>query len=64
LRNQAVHLETLLELAVGISGERSVDEVLQSIVHGLAQQSSVALARPLSAGLPSDGMSRETRRRI
>ena len=43
--NHAVHLEALQELAVRISGERSVDAVLQSIVHGLAQQPSVALAR-------------------
>jgi len=40
-----VRLEGLQELAVRISGERSVDAVLQSIVHGLAQQPSVALAR-------------------
>ena len=37
-----MHLEALQELAVGISGERSVDEVLQSILHGLAQQPSVS----------------------
>ena len=43
--NQAVHLEALQELALRISGERSVDAVLQSIVHGLAQQPDVALAR-------------------
>jgi transcriptional regulator with GAF, ATPase, and Fis domain len=40
-----VHLEALQELALRISGERSVDAVLQSIVHGLAQQPDVALAR-------------------
>ena len=40
-----MHLEALQELALRISGERSVDEVLQSIVHGLAQQPSVALTR-------------------
>ena len=40
-----MHLEALQELALRISGERSVDAVLQSIVHGLAQQPSVALAR-------------------
>jgi transcriptional regulator with GAF, ATPase, and Fis domain len=48
-----VHLEALQELAVRISGERSVDEVLQSIVHGLAQQPSVALARVWVTG-PGD----------
>ena len=36
-----------------ISGERAVDEVLQSIVHGLAQQPSVALARVWVTG-PGD----------
>ena len=35
---RSVHLEALQELALRISGERSVDAVLQSIVHGLAQQ--------------------------
>jgi len=40
-----VHLEALQGLAVRISGERSVDAVLESIVHGLAQQPDVALAR-------------------
>ena len=43
--NQVVHLEALQELALRISGERSVDAVLQSIVYGLAKQPSVALAR-------------------
>jgi len=43
--NHVVHLEALQGLALRISGERSVDAVLQSIVHGLAQQPSVALAR-------------------
>ena len=45
LSRPVMHLETLQELAVRISGERSVDAVLQSIVHGLAQQPSIALAR-------------------
>jgi len=40
-----MHLETLQELAVGISGERSIDAVRQSIVNVLAQQPSFALAR-------------------
>jgi transcriptional regulator with GAF, ATPase, and Fis domain len=48
-----VRLEALQELAVRISGERSVDEVLQSIVHGLALQPSVALARVWVTG-PGD----------
>jgi transcriptional regulator with GAF, ATPase, and Fis domain len=48
-----VHLDALQELAVGISGEHSVDEVLKSIVHGLAQQPSVALARVWVTG-PGD----------
>jgi transcriptional regulator with GAF, ATPase, and Fis domain len=51
--NRVVHLEALQELAVRISGERSVDEVLQSIVHGLAQQPGVALARVWVTG-PGD----------
>ncbi|HEY0873189.1 MAG TPA: sigma 54-interacting transcriptional regulator [Vicinamibacterales bacterium] len=40
-----MHLDTLQDLALRLSGERSVDAVLQSIVDGLAQQTSVALAR-------------------
>jgi len=40
-----VQLEALQELAVQISGERSIDAVLQSIVNGLAEQPDVALAR-------------------
>src|SRR6185295_3451550 len=40
-----MHLEALQDLALRISGERSVDAVLQSIVHGLAQQPNVALVR-------------------
>jgi hypothetical protein len=48
-----VHFEALQELAVRISGERSVDAVLQSIVHGLAQQPSVALTRVWVTG-PGD----------
>ena len=51
--SNAVHLEALQELAVRTSGERSVDAVLQSIVHGLAQQPSVALARVWVTG-PGD----------
>ena len=51
--HHAVHLEALQGLAVRISGERSVDEVLHSIVHGLAQQPSVALARVWVTG-PGD----------
>jgi transcriptional regulator with GAF, ATPase, and Fis domain len=48
-----MHLEALQELAVRISGERSVDEVLHSIVHGLAQQPGIALARVWVTG-PGD----------
>ncbi len=48
-----MHLEALQDLAVRISGERSVDVVLQSIVRGLAQQPSVALARVWVTG-PGD----------
>jgi transcriptional regulator with GAF, ATPase, and Fis domain len=48
-----VRLEALQELAVRISGERSVDAVLDSIVHGLAQQTGVALARVWVTG-PGD----------
>jgi transcriptional regulator with GAF, ATPase, and Fis domain len=48
-----MHLEDLQALAVRISGERSVDAVLQSIVHGLAQQPAVALARVWVTG-PGD----------
>jgi transcriptional regulator with GAF, ATPase, and Fis domain len=51
--NHAVQLEALQELAVRVSGERSVDAVLQSIVSGLAQQPSVALARVWVTG-PGD----------
>ena len=46
-------LEALQELAVSISGERSVDGVLQSIADGLAQQPGVALARVWVTG-PGD----------
>jgi transcriptional regulator with GAF, ATPase, and Fis domain len=52
-RHHAVRLEDLQELAVRISGERSVDAVLDSIVQGLAQQASVALARVWVTG-PGD----------
>jgi len=48
-----MHLEALQDLGLRISGERSVDAVLQSIVHGLAQQTSVALARVWVTG-PGD----------
>jgi transcriptional regulator with GAF, ATPase, and Fis domain len=48
-----VRLDALLELAVSTSGERSVETVLQSIVEGLAQQPSVALARVWITG-PGD----------
>jgi hypothetical protein len=44
-------LEALQELALRISGERSVETVLQHIVAGLVQQSGIALAEgttPLS----------------
>jgi transcriptional regulator with GAF, ATPase, and Fis domain len=48
-----MHLETLQELALRIAGERSVDAVLQLIVDGLAEQTSVALARVWITG-PGD----------
>ena len=48
-----MHLEALQELALRLSGERSVDAVLQFIVDGLAQQSGVALARVWVTG-PGD----------
>ena len=48
-----MHLEALQELGLRLSGERSVDAVLQSIVDGLAQQSGVALARVWVTG-PGD----------
>ncbi len=48
-----MHLDALHELALRLSGERSVDAVLQSIVHGLAQQIDVALARVWVTG-PGD----------
>src|SRR5262249_30314522 len=51
--NHIVHLEALQELAVRLSGERSVDAVLHSIVDGLSQQSSVALSRVWVTG-PGD----------
>ena len=37
--------ESLLALAVSVTSEQRVDAVLQSIVHGLASQPGVALAR-------------------
>jgi transcriptional regulator with GAF, ATPase, and Fis domain len=40
-----MQVEALQELALRISGERSVESVLQQIVAGLVQQSGVALAR-------------------
>ena len=40
-----MHFEALQELALHLSGERSVDAVLRLIVDGLAQQSDVALDR-------------------
>ncbi len=40
-----MHLEALQELALRLSGERSVEAVLQFIVDGLARQSGVALVR-------------------
>jgi transcriptional regulator with GAF, ATPase, and Fis domain len=48
-----MHLDALQELALRISGERSVDAVLHSIVNGLARQPSVALARVWVTG-PGD----------
>ena len=48
-----MHLEVLQELALRLSGERSVDAVLQLLVDGLAQQSDVALARVWVTG-PGD----------
>jgi transcriptional regulator with GAF, ATPase, and Fis domain len=48
-----MHLEALQDLAVRIAGERTVDAVLQSIVHGLARQPGVALARVWVTG-PGD----------
>ena len=51
--DQAMHLEVLQELALRLSGERSVDAVLQLLVDGLAQQSDVALARVWVTG-PGD----------
>jgi transcriptional regulator with GAF, ATPase, and Fis domain len=52
-KGSSVHLEALQEVAVRISGERSVDDVLHSIVLGLAQQPGVALARVWVTG-PGD----------
>jgi transcriptional regulator with GAF, ATPase, and Fis domain len=46
-------LEGLQELALRLSGERSVDAVLQTIADGLAQQPGVALARVWVTG-PGD----------
>src|SRR5262245_15662524 len=40
-----MHLETLQDIALRVSGERTVDGVLGQIVDGLARQPSVALAR-------------------
>ena len=51
--DHAMHLEALQELALRLSGERSVDAVLQLLVNGLAQQSDVALARVWTTG-PGD----------
>ena len=48
-----MHLEALQELALRLSGERTVDAVLQLIVDGLAQQGGVALARVWVTG-PGD----------
>ena len=48
-----MRLDALQELAVRISGERSVEAVLRSIVHGLAQQTNVALVRVWVTG-PGD----------
>ena len=52
-RDHSMHLEALQELALRLSGERSVDAVLQLIVDGLAQQSDVALVRVWVTG-PGD----------
>jgi transcriptional regulator with GAF, ATPase, and Fis domain len=48
-----VRLEALQELAVRISGERSVDAVLDAIAKGLAEQAGVALVRVWVTG-PGD----------
>jgi len=48
-----MHLQALQELALRLSGERSVDAVLTLLVDGLAQQSDVALARVWVTG-PGD----------
>lgn len=48
-----MHLEALQDIGLRISGERSVDAVLQCIVEGLAQQPGVALARVWVTG-PGD----------
>src|SRR5262245_40641196 len=40
-----MHLEALQEIALRVSGERTVDGVLRQIVDGLAHQPGVALAR-------------------
>lgn len=48
-----MQLEALQELALRISGERSVETVLQCIVEGLAQQPGIALARVWVTG-PGD----------
>ena len=48
-----MHLEALQALALRLSGERSVDAVLQLIVDGLAQQSDSPLARVWVTG-PGD----------
>jgi len=53
VRGLVMQLDALQELAVRISGERSVEAVLRSIVHGLAQQTNVALARVWVTG-PGD----------
>jgi PAS domain S-box-containing protein len=49
--------ESLLSLAVAVTSEQRVESVLQSIVHGLAAQPGVALARiwlhPAGVDLPS-----------
>jgi len=42
---QTVQAEPLLSLAAAVAGERATDGVLNSIVHGLAAQPAVALAR-------------------
>src|SRR6185436_17345087 len=43
--NAPMHLEALQEIALRVSGERTVDGVLRQIVDGLARQPGVALAR-------------------